>query len=430
MGAAVPEKPMRKERSALPEPATSSVAEESEQSTRQKTKLRIRTFESDIDPFEISLLNSGQFVLYRKVWRDGQRYIQGALLERGKLLHDLIETPFQETGLSLMSDLILAYRDNVMSVFSNQAQESYLSRADELHGAVLLQTGLSAPFSDLELIFSVRQLPAGAGTPLIAWVSGVLLLVLCGGFYLIYRVAVQQIELVRQQQNFVSAVSHELKTPLTSIRMYGEILREGWASEEKKRIYYDYIHDESERLSRLIANVLQLARVNRNDLQINLRPIAVAHLMETVQAKILSQIERAGFALELNCDPQARRAMLVIEVDAFMQILINLVDNAIKFSAKSEKRQIELGCRLQRNATLVFIVRDHGPGVPREQMKKIFKLFYRSENELTRETLGTGIGLALVWQLTRSMNGWVEVVNQSPGAEFRLAFTALDDARE
>ena len=91
-----------------------------------------------------------------------------------------------------------------------------------------------------------------------------------------YRLGVKQIRLTRQQQDFVSAVSHELKTPLTSIRMYGEILREGWADEEKKKTYYAYIHDESERLSRLISNVLQLARMTRNELRIDLKPVTVS----------------------------------------------------------------------------------------------------------------------------------------------------------
>jgi signal transduction histidine kinase len=412
---------MRKEQSVLPEPEIPT-ADESELSDQLHPKIRIRTFESEIDPFEVSLLDSGQFVLFRKVWRDGQRVIQGALIEQKPFVDALIETPFDETSLSQMSDLVLAYQDSVLSVLSRQKEESYLSNAEELHGALLLKTRLSAPFSNLELIFSVRQLPVGPGATLIAWVSAVLALVLCVGFYLMYRLGVRQMELVRQQQDFVSAVSHELKTPLTSIRMYGEILREGWATEEKKRTYYNYIHDESERLSRLITNVLQLARMTRNDLRIDLKPIVVSELMTTVQAKIASQIEQAGFQLKLICDKQAEQAVIEVDADAFLQILINLVDNAIKFSAKAERKEIEWGCHLQQNDTLVFSVRDYGPGIPKDQMKKIFNLFYRSENELTRKTVGTGIGLALVRQLTIAMKGKVHVANKSPGAEFRLAF--------
>ena len=87
------------------------------------------------------------------------------------------------------------------------------------------------------------------------WTAAVLGLALVAGFFGVYWIGMRQIQLLRQQQDFVSAVSHELKTPLTSIRMYSELLREGWTAEEKKGVYYDYIYEESERLSRLIANV-------------------------------------------------------------------------------------------------------------------------------------------------------------------------------
>ena len=110
-----------------------------------------------------------------------------------------------------------------------------------------------------------------------------------------------------------------------------------------------------------------------------------------------------------------------VDADAFFQIVINLVDNAIKFSAKAERRRIEVGCALGRGG-VVFSVRDHGPGVARDQMKKIFRLFYRSENELTRETVGTGIGLSLVKQLALAMGAEVDVVNREPGAEFGVTF--------
>ena len=101
---------------------------------------------------------------------------------------------------------------------------------------------------------------------------------------------------------------------------------------------------------------------------------------------------------------------------------INLVDNAIKFSASAEKKLIELACREQQDGTVLFTVRDYGPGIPAGQLKKIFTLFYRSESELTRETVGTGIGLALVHQLVAAMNGKVDVRNRGTGAEFRVSF--------
>jgi len=424
----------RKERSALPETADESAAASLEgmretdapapDLSRRQHNMRILTFESEIDPFEFSLLDSGHFVLFRKVWRDGQRYIQGALIEQQPFVQDLIGTLYLDTALSTMSDLLVAWRGDVLSAFSGQAARTYLSSTEELRGMLLYQTRLSAPLGELELILSITRLPAVAGGRLVTWLAAILLLVLCGGFYLMYRLGTGQIDLTRQQQDFVSAVSHELKTPLTSIRMYGEMLREGWASEEKKKTYYDYIFDESERLSRLIANVLQLARMTRNHLQIDTRPLAVAALVDDLRARVSSQVERAGFELNVECGPEAGQAIIEADADGFAQILINLVDNAIKFSAAAQRKVIDIGCQRLRDGSVQFSVRDYGPGVPRDQMKKIFRLFYRSENELTRETVGTGIGLALVHQLARAMGGQVDVVNCEPGAEFRVTMAA------
>jgi len=421
----------RKELSALPElqeptaPAPVGADETRETDIPSELAVKpspdIRIFESEVDPFELALLDSGHFVLFRKVWRDGQRYIQGALIEQQPLLHGVIDAALRETALAQMSDLVVAWQGRVLSVRSSQAPRGYLSSTEELTGAALYQTRLSAPLGDMELLLTVNRLPSGAGSAVLHWLSITLAVVLLGGFYFMYRLGVRQIALARQQQDFVSAVSHELKTPLTSIRMYGEMLREGWAPEEKKRSYYDYIHDESERLSRLIANVLQLARMTRNDLKLAPQPVTAGELLDGIRSKISSHIERAGFDMTLECVDDAGDTVLNVDADAFSQILINLVDNAIKFSAKAELKAVDISCRRERNS-VVFSVRDHGPGVERDQMKKIFGLFYRSENELTRETLGTGIGLALVNQLTRTMGGKVDVINREPGAEFRITF--------
>ena len=427
-GAPVAAKRARKERGAVPEPVeekgsalfSGKRAADTLVQPRPESEMRIRTFESEIDPLEFSLLDSGHFVLFRKVWRDGQRYIQGALIAQQPFVHGLIESMFLDTALSNMSDLLVAYRGDVFAAFGGQAAREYLSSAEALRGTLLYQTRLSAPLGDVELILSINRLPAGAGGRVISWLAAILLLVLCGGFYLMYRLGAGQIDLTRQQQDFVSAVSHELKTPLTSIRMYGEILREGWASDEQKKIYYDYIFAESERLSRLIANVLQLARMTRNNLQVDAKPRTVTGLLDGIRSRVSSQIEHAGFELNMRCEPDAGQAVILVDPDWFIQIFINLVDNAIKFSAGAERKVIDIVCQRLRDGSVQFSVRDYGPGVPGDQMKKIFKLFYRSESELTRETVGTGIGLALVHQLAMAMGGHVDVVNREPGAEFRV----------
>jgi signal transduction histidine kinase len=401
---------------------TEGLADPATVSDSSPLPVRIDTFDSEIDPFEFSLLDSGQFVLFRKVWRNGQRFIQGALIQQQPFLAGTIENPFRESALASNSSLIIANSGDVLKAISGPSTSDYLSSSRELSGSLLYQTRLSAPLGEMELIFSITQLPAAPGSQLLGWLAVILVIVLCGGFAGMYRLGLRQIQLARQQQDFVAAVSHELKTPLTSIRMYGEMLREGWADEAKKQSYYEFIYAESERLSRLIANVLQLASLSRNQLQLDLKPISIAALVDLIKSKVANQIERGGYRLDLDLAPEASELELMVDSDCFAQVLINLVDNAIKFSAKAEKKVIEIRVRPRSGGGAVFSVRDFGPGVQKSQMKKIFLLFYRSEGELTRETVGTGIGLALVHRLTLAMGGKVDVRNREPGAEFQLKF--------
>ena len=116
-----------------------------------------------------------------------------------------------------------------------------------------------------------------------------------------------------------------------------------------------------------------------------------------------------------------------MDTDYFSQIIINLVDNAIKFSKDSDIKRIDIKCSQPGKDRISFHLRDYGPGIDRSQLKKIFTLFYRTENELTRKTVGTGIGLALVHQLTSALDGEIDVVNQNPGAEFIVTFPLVED---
>ena len=415
----------RREKIALPETLAAAEGDSIANLTGPKD-LRISTFESEIDPFEFSLLDSGHLVLFRKVWRGGERYIQGLLVDQAAFTQHVIGAHFVDTALSAMSSLIVAYQDSVIQTFGGGDQSGYPDFAQELDGALLYRSRLTAPLDSLELIFSITRLPPGAGATVLGWVTVVLAAVIVGGFALLYRLGLSQINLARQQQDFVSAVSHELKTPLTSIRMYGEMLKEGWAAEDKRQSYYEFIHDEAERLSRLIANVLQLARITRNEPQINLQPVNVGALMRDTESKISSQAERAGFRLRFNSSDAAEKATISIDADCFAQIIINLVDNAIKFSGNAAEKTIDVTSKRTSDSCIQISVRDFGPGIPKDQRQKIFELFYRSESELTRETVGTGIGLAIVHQLTLAMNGSVDMVNVDPGAEFRITFSAID----
>jgi two-component system, OmpR family, phosphate regulon sensor histidine kinase PhoR len=391
-----------------------------------RVEVSVRTFASEVDPLELGVLDTGHLVLFRNVWREGQRYVQGALIDREVLVAIAIEMPFRASTVGTASHLNVTFQGRVLNEIKTANSYVGPGLSHDLAGDVLHRVRLSPPFGDVELTFLVDALPTAPGTALLAWVAVTLTAVLSAGFYLMYRFGAGQIRLARQQQDFVSAVSHELKTPLTSIRMYGEMLKAGWTDEAKRQTYYDYIHSESERLSRLIENVLQLARLTRNTQRFDLKSVTVAELFGLVRSKVATQVERAGFELAVrNETPEG--TTVVVDVDCAAQVFINLVDNALKFSAGAAAKKVDIAARRGGDGTVLFTVRDYGPGVPKAQMKKIFELFYRAENELTRETVGTGIGLALVRQLAMAMGARVDVRNCEPGAEFRLLFPQASD---
>jgi len=411
-----PRSMLRREITVLPEQSSAKASRRA-----ALEPLPIRTFESEVDGLSAAMLGSGELVLYRKVWRAGQRIVQGLLIAPQQLWASGVREPFEASILAANTALAVAVRGEVQAVFS-RSERQYASSVsgDTLQGTLLYQTRLSAPFADCELVFSVKTLPAGAGARVVGWLGLVLGLVLCGGIALMYRLGLRQLAVVQQQQDFVAAVSHELKTPLTAIRMYAEMLREGWAPAEKRAVYYAFIHDESERLARLIHNVLSLARMTHQQLRVEPARVSVAQLADLLRSRAGSVLEQAGRPYRIECPPEALARTLEVDLDCFTQIVLNLVDNAVKFSAGAAVQDIEIRVAVVDGQQLAIAVRDFGPGIPAEQLDRIFELFYRAENALTRHTGGTGIGLALVRRLAAAIGGRITVSNQQPGVAFSL----------
>ncbi|MEO0367143.1 MAG: hypothetical protein AAF265_16815, partial [Pseudomonadota bacterium] len=163
----------RVEQTLLPEP----VAVDSDSAPAPLGALRINTFESEIDPFEFSLLDSGHIVLFRKVWRDNERFIQGLLLDQQEFLDDILGDVFSDSVLFGMSNLIVAHNDDVIDTFSGITNAGAATAERTLGGTLLYRQRLSAPWSTLELIFSVTRLPPGPGASVLAWITVVLTVV-------------------------------------------------------------------------------------------------------------------------------------------------------------------------------------------------------------------------------------------------------------
>ena len=398
-----------------PEPAKLQKTIPQKLAAKQPAPVRILSFESEVSPLQLISLGNQHLCFYRNAWNGKARYIQGLIVD-ARFLQTIIQ-PFVNSTQSLeFSSLLIVNKGSVLQQFKTRVASSEV---------LIFRRALLAPFQEMEIIVNSSDVTAASGKQILDMVSVALALIIGAGFILFYRLGARQIELAKQQRNFISSVSHELKTPLTSIRMYSEMLRSDWVVDaSRKQSYYDYIYFESERLSRLISNVLQLARLDNHHKEVQLIEASAKQLLSKIQAKVAAQIEASHFQLKLGSPAdELADAELKVDEDAFYQIMINLVDNAIKFSKSSDNKSIDIGYRLSnKGKQLIFYVRDYGPGIERQQMKKIFRLFYRAGDEMTRTQPGTGIGLALVVQLAESMGAVVDLVNRKPGAEFQLKF--------
>jgi signal transduction histidine kinase len=269
------------------------------------------------------------------------------------------------------------------------------------------------PFTALEATVGLAALDAtDSGKEAIFSLAALMGIATLFGLVAVHRSVATVVEFARRRSDFVAAVSHELKTPLTSIRMYAEMLRDGMVPEDRRREYYDTITAEGERLSRLIENVLELSRLERDDRPVRLEAGNLADVVDELVRILSPHAERLGLTLEVEVDsdlPSVR-----YDHDALMQVLVNLVDNAIKFSKSADIPRVVVQCTTE-DGHVVLRVRDHGPGVPRKQLDRIFKPFYRGQRELTRTTKGTGIGLALVQGLVVRMGGHVSARNHPDG---------------
>lgn len=231
-----------------------------------------------------------------------------------------------------------------------------------------------------------------------------LLIAMVVGSFLIVNDLNRQVTLARQKTDFVSNVSHELKTPLTSIRMFAELLAEDRVAErDKQKSYLNIITSEAARLTRLINNVLDFSRLERGEKKYNLGHLDLAALVNETVATYRPHLESNGFHLEYRLPetPVAVRG----DRDALAQIIVNLISNAEKYSNGSKEVVVEIASPQETAGHAEVRVLDRGPGVPRGLEEKIFEQFYRVPDSLSSGIQGSGLGLTLARQIARAHGG-------------------------
>ncbi len=253
---------------------------------------------------------------------------------------------------------------------------------------------------------------------LFSWSIIVLVLLIILGVSLTLRSVLREMRVTRLKSDFVSFITHELKTPLTAIRMFTEtLLLDRVADSEDRRRCVEMIDREAARLTRLIDQVLEFARIERRQ-----RPyqFASADMVDVVQeaVRIFLELNReSGCEVEVNT---AQESISKIKIDraAMVELLLNLLSNALKYSRDS--RRIVVNVRESINEIAVDVV-DRGIGIPKREQRKIFEQFYRAEDYLTRSVEGTGLGLTFARYIAKVHGGDIKVTSSvNQGSTFTL----------
>ena len=341
-------------------------------------------------------VDDATLVLYRTVLVAEQAYRQGLLIDASRLVKWLSARVLRAGEL-----------DNQVQLFLET--NPVVGR----EGDFLYRYRFADPFGSLTTVMQLQRLPDSGSTQYLYLLCAVVVIAASIGLFALYRMVAVVVSFAERRNNFVSAVTHELKTPLTAIRMYAEMLRDGLVpNDERKQKYYGLMTTESERLTRLLNNVLELSQLENNTRSLDIVGGDLSQELREVVALLRPHVEQAGFRLILGATTE-QPAIALFDRDALKQILFNLVDNSLKYAKGAENKEILLGCH-QLSEGMGVTVTDHGPGMAKKHLVRAFEPFYRAENEMTRSSKGTGIGLALVKGLAERMGGKVWGRNDEP----------------
>lgn len=216
--------------------------------------------------------------------------------------------------------------------------------------------------------------------------------------------------LSERRASFVSSVTHELRTPLATFKLYSEMLADGMVKEEaKKQQYLETLTSEADRLGHLVENVLAYSRIERGKGPATAATVRTGDLVHRIEPRLNQRALLAGMDFALTADPAALETPLRTDAGAVEQILCNLVDNACKYGRHdAAPGKVELVVTRERRR-LCLAVRDHGPGIPRHEQNTIFLPFHKSARDAAHSAPGVGLGLALCRRLAAELGGTLEL---------------------
>lgn len=275
--------------------------------------------------------------------------------------------------------------------------------------------------------------------------SALIVLLMAAGTYFTTRVVARELAVARLQSEFVSAVSHDFRTPLTSLRQVTDALADGRVAEDRRAGYYDIQVRAIDRLHRLVEGLLDFGRMEAGAREFDLRPIRARQWVEGVVSAFQTEVEKQGYRVELSWNGADRLAseepMIEGDEPALTRALWNLLDNAVKYSLDCKTIWVDgrvtgtVGPEPESGSIgsagmdrwFVVSVSDRGLGVDPAERRKIFSKFVRGAAAAVSSSTGTGLGLAIVERIVRAHDGEVEVDSrQNQGSVFRIRLPLRD----
>ncbi len=395
-------------------------------------------FSGAIDRLEVIIAESGH-ELAKIYGRAEKGYIQPLIFKwrenRTLLLFPVIMSPSTRYLAGIFIDQDLFVHKVVALKLDQIVDENFMLAVGRKNGEILFLTDENFESEDFEKGETLWILP---DLELLIQLSGTTLdqvaramtrknliylvvmnVFLLAGILLLLKSLMSEIKLAKLKSQFVDNVSHELRTPLALIRMHADLLVLGGVpNEDKKLHYYKLISGESERLTQLVNNVLDFSKIESKRKEYQFAPQDLAGVVDQILDRYAMHLQEKGFELERHVPASCRPVR--VDGEAVNQAVINLLENAVKFSDKQKKIIVHVR---ETDSDVRIIVQDFGLGIPEPLRKRIFEKFYRVDDPFVHDTGGSGLGLSLVRHIMAVHHGRVAVESKpGKGSTFSLIF--------
>ena len=363
----------------------------------QQNPVRRFTLESGEHEYLVSLF--GQYI-----GNENQRnQIKGLLLNADYLIDSILYRVLQSNVNSGKTGWIVKGRD----------EKAILKSENSPSGSITVRTNFEGGFppwfvelyqNDPDLFETFLFSRRGIYFYMFILLAGILIF----GLALTIRTVAHELELSKMKSDFVSTISHEFKSPLSSIRQLAEMLQSGRVpSENRRQEYYDVLVEQSERLTLLIDNILDFAKIEEGRKKFDFQIVDIGLLLEEIVSVIQDQVRHKDFVIQLETGKSL--PAIKAERESLTQAITNLIDNAIKYSGEAKNIIVRA---FVEDQYLIITVKDFGIGIRKEEIDKVFERFYRGGDELTRTVKGSGLGLTLVKQIVEAHHGKVSVQSE------------------